>query len=175
MKMLEIMESRGEVAVASREGRERNWDLAQRIWADDPADAPSLADARAERGRRLLAAIAAPRDDTDRQAMQALVDFHRQHVLGPVRRQRGHVLGHIAARQQAAVHLGVQGLDAAVQHFRKTRHFGHFGHGQALVGQQLGGATGGDQAHAQGVQLLGQIDDAGLVGDGNEGFHQKFS
>ena len=57
MKMLEIMESRGEVAVASREGRERNWDLAERIWADDPANAPSLADARAERRRRRLAAL----------------------------------------------------------------------------------------------------------------------
>ena len=57
MKMLEIMESRGEVAVASRDGRERNWDLAERIWADDPADAPSLVDARAERRRRLLAAL----------------------------------------------------------------------------------------------------------------------
>jgi uncharacterized protein YcaQ len=57
MKMLEIMESRGEVAVASREGRERKWDLAERIWADDPADAPSLADARAERRRRRLTAL----------------------------------------------------------------------------------------------------------------------
>ena len=57
MKMLEIMELRGEVAVASREGRERNWDLAERIWADDPADAPSLTDARAERRRRRLAAL----------------------------------------------------------------------------------------------------------------------
>ena len=57
MKMLEIMEARGEVAVASREGRERNWDLAERIWADDPADAPSLTDARAERRRRRLAAL----------------------------------------------------------------------------------------------------------------------
>ena len=57
MKMLEIMEARGEVAVASREGRERNWDLAERIWADDPAEAPSLTDARAERRRRRLAAL----------------------------------------------------------------------------------------------------------------------
>jgi uncharacterized protein YcaQ len=57
MKMLEIMEARGEVAVASREGRERSWDLAERIWADDPDDAPSLADARAERRRRRLAAV----------------------------------------------------------------------------------------------------------------------
>jgi uncharacterized protein YcaQ len=37
MKLLECMESRGEVAVASREGRERRWDLAERIHPGDPA------------------------------------------------------------------------------------------------------------------------------------------
>ncbi|WP_374455021.1 DNA glycosylase AlkZ-like family protein [Nocardioides sp.] len=36
MKLLECMESRGEVAVASREGRERRWDLAERIHPGDP-------------------------------------------------------------------------------------------------------------------------------------------
>jgi uncharacterized protein YcaQ len=37
MKLLECMEARGEVAVASREGRERRWDLAERIHPGDPA------------------------------------------------------------------------------------------------------------------------------------------
>ena len=37
MKMLELMESRGEVAVSSRENRERVWDLADRIYPDTPA------------------------------------------------------------------------------------------------------------------------------------------
>jgi len=36
MKLLECMEARGEVAVASREGRERRWDLAERIHPGDP-------------------------------------------------------------------------------------------------------------------------------------------
>jgi hypothetical protein len=92
-----------------------------------------------------------------------------------VRLQRGHVLGHIAARQQAAVHLGVQGLDAAVEHLGERRDLGHFGHGKASFGQQLGGAAGGDQGHAQTVQGLGQFDDAGLVGDGDECAHGKGS
>jgi hypothetical protein len=73
-------------------------------------------------------------------------------VLDAVLLQRGHVLGQVAARQQAAVHLGVQGLDAAVQHFGEAGDLGHLGHGQALVGQQLGGAAGGDELHAQRVQ-----------------------
>ncbi len=37
MKLLECLEARGEVAVASREGRERRWDLAERIHPGDPA------------------------------------------------------------------------------------------------------------------------------------------
>jgi uncharacterized protein len=37
MKMLEFMERRGEVATAGRQGRERLWDLAERIYPDDRA------------------------------------------------------------------------------------------------------------------------------------------
>lgn len=36
MKLLECMEGRGEVAVVSREGRERHWDLAERVHPGDP-------------------------------------------------------------------------------------------------------------------------------------------
>lgn len=57
MKMLEIMEARGEVAVASREGRTRCWDLAERVWPDDPDDAPDATEAMAERDRRRLASL----------------------------------------------------------------------------------------------------------------------
>src|SRR5690606_19615166 len=32
--MLDLMEARGDVAVASREGRERHWDLAERVYPD---------------------------------------------------------------------------------------------------------------------------------------------
>jgi uncharacterized protein len=41
MRLLEFMEARGEVAVAGRQGRERLWDLSDRIYPDDeviPAD-----------------------------------------------------------------------------------------------------------------------------------------
>ena len=49
MKLLEVMEARGEVAVASREGRERRWDLAERVHPGDPA-------VPAEQAHRTLAA-----------------------------------------------------------------------------------------------------------------------
>ena len=99
------------------------------------------------------------------------VDHQQVDGVDAVRLQGRHVLGHIATRQQAAVHLGVQGLDAAVQHFGKGGDFGHLGHRQALFGQQLGGAAGGDELDAQRVQGLGKVDDAGLVGNGNECVH----
>jgi hypothetical protein len=91
-----------------------------------------------------------------------------------MRLQSGHVLGRVAARQQATVHFGVQGFHTAVQHLGELGDFGHFGHGQALLGQQFGGAAGRDQAHAQSVQFFRQIDDAGFVRDRDEGSHGGF-
>ncbi|WP_460572685.1 DNA glycosylase AlkZ-like family protein [Humibacter soli] len=46
--MLELMEQRGDVAVAGRLGRERQWDLAERVYPDDPV----VPEADAERERR---------------------------------------------------------------------------------------------------------------------------
>ncbi|WP_091786579.1 DNA glycosylase AlkZ-like family protein [Pedococcus dokdonensis] len=54
-RMLDFMESRGEVAVASRAGRERQWDLASRIYPDTRA--VPAAEAEVERARRRLAAL----------------------------------------------------------------------------------------------------------------------
>jgi uncharacterized protein YcaQ len=61
MKLLECLEARGEVAVASREGRERRWDLAERVHPGDPA-VPVEQAHRALAARRLRAlGIARPR------------------------------------------------------------------------------------------------------------------
>jgi len=54
-RLLDFMERRGEVAVSSRDGRERLWDLADRVYPDDPP--VPLADALAERARRRLVAL----------------------------------------------------------------------------------------------------------------------
>lgn len=60
-RLLDLLEARGEVAVSSRENRERVWDLAERIHPD--VAAVPLEEALAERDRRRLAAlgIARPR------------------------------------------------------------------------------------------------------------------
>jgi uncharacterized protein YcaQ len=53
--LLENMVGRGEVAVAGREGRDKLWDLAERVYPDDPV--PDLEDARRELDRRRLAGL----------------------------------------------------------------------------------------------------------------------
>jgi uncharacterized protein YcaQ len=54
-KLLEFMVSRGEVAIAGRKGRERLWDLAERVYPE--AAAVPLDEAAAERNRRRLSAL----------------------------------------------------------------------------------------------------------------------
>jgi uncharacterized protein len=61
MKLLECLEARGEVAVATREGRERRWDLASRVFPGDRA-VPAEEAHRTLAARRLTAlGIARPR------------------------------------------------------------------------------------------------------------------
>jgi uncharacterized protein YcaQ len=54
-RLLEFMEARGEVAVAQRQGRERWWDLAERIYPDD--EVVPFAEARHIRAKRWLRAL----------------------------------------------------------------------------------------------------------------------
>jgi uncharacterized protein len=54
-RLLELMVSRGEVAVAGRKGRDRLWDLADRVYPDDPVVPAD--EARRERDRRRLRAL----------------------------------------------------------------------------------------------------------------------
>lgn len=55
VKLLEFMEQRGEVAVSSRAGRERLWDLADRVYPDDPMVPAERA--RRHRDQRRLASL----------------------------------------------------------------------------------------------------------------------
>jgi uncharacterized protein YcaQ len=54
-RLLEFMVGRGEVAVAGRKGRERLWDLAERVYPDHPVI--PAAEAAGERDRRRLRAL----------------------------------------------------------------------------------------------------------------------
>lgn len=61
-KMLSALVARGEVALSRREGAMPWWDLAERVYPDDPP--VSLADAARERNRRRLAALGIARAKT---------------------------------------------------------------------------------------------------------------
>jgi uncharacterized protein len=54
-RLLQLMVARGEVATAGRRGREQLWDLAERIYPDDPV--PDVEEARQTLDRRRLAAL----------------------------------------------------------------------------------------------------------------------
>ena len=99
------------------------------------------------------------------------VDHQEVDGLNAVCRQCRHVGGQAAACQQAAMHLGVEGFDAAIQHLGEAGVVGHLGDRQAVVGQQFGGAARGQQLDAQRMQALGQFNNAGFVGYGKKGVH----
>ena len=54
-RLLDLMSQRGEVAVAGRRGRDRLWDLAERVYPDGWA--PAVEDARRERDQQRLRAL----------------------------------------------------------------------------------------------------------------------
>ncbi|NUS51867.1 MAG: winged helix-turn-helix domain-containing protein, partial [Nocardioidaceae bacterium] len=61
-KMLDFLVARGEVAAAGREGRERLWDLAERVYPDDPV--VPLDEALRTRGERRLRSLGIARART---------------------------------------------------------------------------------------------------------------
>ena len=84
------------------------------------------------------------------------------------------MLGHdgvvgAATAQNAAVDLGMQGLDAAVHHLREAGVIGYFGHLEAGVGQQFGGAAGGQQLDPTGGKAGGEFDNAGFIRNREQG------
>ena len=72
MKLLEFMEARGEVAVSSRENRERVWDLASRVYPDTPTVPGDQASVLRERRRLASLGIArAKRPEVPNEALDA--------------------------------------------------------------------------------------------------------
>ena len=66
------------------------------------------------------------------------------------------------------MHFRVQGLDAAIQHFRETGVVSNFRDRHTIFLQQLGGTAGGQDVHAQRAQRACEIEHAGFVGNGNQ-------
>ena len=63
----------------------------------------------------------------------------------------------------------MQGFESPVHHFRKTGVIGDIDDGDIVFGQQPGGAAGRDQFHVERDQGAGEIHEAGLVGNAEQG------
>lgn len=68
-QMLEILAARGEVAVAGRQGKQRLWDLAERVYPTDVAEVP-FETALRERDQRRLRALGIARASTTAQPVE---------------------------------------------------------------------------------------------------------
>jgi uncharacterized protein len=85
-QMLEFMVKRGEVAVAGRQGNERLWDLADRVYPDDPV--VPLEEAENRRNQRRLAALGIARSRGPECPVEPL-DVHEAGDEAVVERVRG--------------------------------------------------------------------------------------
>ena len=90
-------------------------------------------------------------------------DRHQVDRADAVPLQRGHVLGHVATGQEAAVHLGVQRLHAPVEHLREAGDLRDVHHRDPGLPQEPGGAAGGDDLRAEGRQAPRELHHPGLV------------
>ena len=81
----------------------------------------------------------------------------------------GQVLGQVAAAEDAAVDLRDQGFDTAVEDFGEAGVVGDLFHRDTGLAQGFGGAAGGEDFDAVGSEGAGEVDEAGFVGDGDQG------
>ena len=75
------------------------------------------------------------------------------------------MLGELAAREDPAVDLGMEGLDAAVEDFRETGNLADADGLDTFFFQQLLRTSGGDDLPAEGDQAADEIHQAGLITD----------
>src|SRR5690606_34168298 len=71
--------------------------------------------------------------------------------------------------QKAAMHLRMQGLDAAVEHLGEAGKFGDVLDGESLLTQQGGSTASGEYFNLERGQLADKVDDAGFVRNADQG------
>ena len=104
----------------------------------------------------------------DRVLERIEVDDHHIDRTYPVRLQGFSVRGIAANREQPAVHRRMQGLDAAVHHLGEAGQLGNVDDREPRLAQRLARAAGGDEFDAVAGKRAGELDDPGLVGNGDE-------
>ena len=79
-----------------------------------------------------------------------------------------HVCGIGADGEDAAGNVGVDGLDAPVEHLGKTCDLGDIAHWQLMFAQEFCGASGRDQFDVECMEPAGEVDQASLVRDAEQ-------
>ena len=99
------------------------------------------------------------------------VEVHHDHVNGfdPLGGDGVHVLLDVPAGENACVNHWVERLDASVQHLGESRDLGHLGHRDPVLFQKFVRPARRDDLDTHGSQLLGEVDDAGLIRDADDG------
>jgi len=124
-------------------------------WAADVDVFDEMAEADVRLSRRLLEGVEV--DDNHIDGQNAVLGY------------RGFVLGFAANVEQAAVDAGVEGLNPAIEHFGEAGQFADVLDLQAGFAEGAGGAAGGDELDAEAGEHLGEGDEAGFIGDAEEG------
>src|SRR5215469_10558884 len=75
----------------------------------------------------------------------------------------------VSNMKNAAVHFRMQGLHPPIQHLWKSSQLRDIADPQACLTQRLRRASGGDKFNAQRCKLLRKRNQAGLIGDAQQG------
>ena len=125
----------------------------RRAASSSPRRGPSSARrCRCSRSRRRACSRA-----RDRLAERVEVDDDEVDRRDAVRRERRDVRRQVAAREDAAVHLRMQRLHAAVEHLREPGVVADLGDRQPGAGERLRRAAGGQQPHAEARRARARI------------------
>jgi len=92
-------------------------------------------------------------------------EIDRRDVVG---RERLHVLGHVAASEEAAVDRGMQRLHSSVEHLREAGDVGDVLRGNPCLSKRACGASRRDDLPATRSEGASQLGHACLVGNGYE-------
>jgi hypothetical protein len=103
------------------------------------------------------------------------VGHHEVDGADAVRLEVSHVLGLGAVGQDPAMDLGVQGLDPSAQHLGRAGDLCHLGVRDAGCGEGGGGVATGHELPAEVGQAVGELHEAFLVVDRQQGSHDVIS
>ena len=103
------------------------------------------------------------------------IDHHHVDGRDAVRGGLLAVVGVSAAKKNSAMHLGVEGFDAAAEHFGRASEFSYIANGDAGLAQKARRAAGGNDFDSQPCKLACKIGEPCFVIDTDESAFNRHS